>query len=466
MMKKRTLAIAATLIGIATAGCNSFLTGDKLSNNPNVPTDASANQLFIGVEVGTMATWESYPMNLLPLWAQQWGGVSRQAQLWSQYKLGADNFGSDGLWNSFYGPGGLADIRRVVTLATAEGNLKLVGQAKVFEALLEGTAADIWGDVPYDSAGLAFPTFDAQAAVYAHVQATLDTAIIDLGGAGTGAQNDFFFASNFDKWIATAHTLKARFYMHTAEKGDLTYDATILQSVITEAASGIADTGSSFETKHSEVQGEQNLFYWYAVKGSRAVDAGPSQVHIDIATQLNDPDVLAADYERNVDGQYLGAGPGQDAPNKISVFAIGPTTSQVLASYTENILLSAEAHYRLNNSGVAQTELNTEHAAFGNGPAPAASGANLLVEIIKEKYARDFLDPNVWFDYLRTCVPNLQLPASHAQSYIPARMPYGYTESISNPNLPDEAGVVSNQNWPKHATDPTGATCAGQVNRP
>jgi hypothetical protein len=463
MMKKRTLALAATLIAVASAGCNNFLTGDKLSNNPNVPTGANADQLFIGVEVGTMGTWESFPMNLLPVWAQQISGVARQGLQWSQYAAATDNLTSDALFNSFFGPGGLADIRRVVSLATAEGNMKLVGEAKVFEALYEGTAADIWGDVPYDSAGTAFPKYDSQAAVYAHVQATLDTAIADLSGAGAGATNDFYFGNDVAKWIATVHTLKARFYMHTAEKSDLTYDAAILQNVLTETASGIADAGSSFETKHTTNQGEQNLFFWY-VTGQRQGDMGPSQLHINLAAQLHDPDVLAADYTKNVDGQYLGAPAGGSAPNKISLFNIGPTTSQVLASYAENKLLSAEAHYRLNNAALALADYNAEHAAFGQGPATVLGGTNgLLISILEEKYVRDFLDPNVWFDYLRTCVPNLPLPIDNQLNYIPARMPYGYTESISNPNIPADA--KSNPNWPKHPTDPAGNVCIGQAQR-
>ena len=464
MMKKRTLAIAATLLGLASTGCNNFLTGDKLSNNPNVPTNASPDQLFVGVQVATMATWESFPMNLLPIWAQQINGGARQGLNWSQYQAGTDNFASDGLWNSFYGPGGLADIRRIVAGATTDGNLKLVGEAKVLEALYAGTAADIWGDVPYDSAGTAFPTFDSQANVYAHVQATLDTAISDLAGAGAGATNDFFFNNDAAAWTAAAHTLKARFYMHTAEKSDLSYDATILQNVLTETASGIADTGASLETKHSDANLEQNLFYQYYA-GLRQGDLAPSQLHISLANQLHDPDVLAADYQQNSNGQYVGTSAGVPAPNNASDFGITPTASMVLVSYTENILLSAEAHFRLGQTATALTELNAEHAAFGDGPTPIPAVTNgLLIAILDEKYVRNFLDPIVLFDYLRTCVPNLQLPAGHGGVLsVPARMLYGFTEQTANPNIP--ADPIANANWPKHPTDPSGAVCAGQVQR-
>ena len=81
-----------------------------------------------------------------------------------------------------------------------------------------GTAADLFGSVPYTGALIPQPTFDSQSAVFAHVQAVLDSAIKDLDGSGAGTTGiDFFYDNDFAKWKAAAHTLKARFYMHTAQ---------------------------------------------------------------------------------------------------------------------------------------------------------------------------------------------------------------------------------------------------------
>ena len=65
-MKSRALALVAMIAAVTTYGCNSFLTCDKCKNNPNLPTSASADQLFIGAQVSLMAQWETYPLNLLP----------------------------------------------------------------------------------------------------------------------------------------------------------------------------------------------------------------------------------------------------------------------------------------------------------------------------------------------------------------------------------------------------------------
>src|ERR671933_139660 len=128
MKKSLKLALVAALPVVALAGCKDWLTGDKLSNNPNKPTSATAEQLFTGIQVSIMSMWETYPMNLLPLWAQQIVGVQRQWRDYSNYLSSTDNQAADALWNQMYGGGGIADTRRVDSLTSESGNLVLRGQ--------------------------------------------------------------------------------------------------------------------------------------------------------------------------------------------------------------------------------------------------------------------------------------------------------------------------------------------------
>jgi hypothetical protein len=259
--------------------------------------------------------------------------------------------------------------------------------------------------------------------------------------------------------------------MHTAEKQDLSYDNTILQSVVSETEQGIAGPAGSLATQHTQNNLEQNLFYQFLV-GSRKGDVEPSALHINLAKQFNDQVLLAQLYAKGSGGDYLGSPPGSSIGSAVSNFAIPSDYSQGLVTYSENILLHAEAEYRLGDTGPggqAADDLNAERTAYGeSGSAVIPSGTNgLLVGILEEKYVRNFLNPEVYFDYLRTCVPNLPLPSGHtaAFNYIPSRFNYGYTESTTNTeNIP--ADPVANANWPKHATGPAGVTCAGQVNRP
>ena len=96
-MKPMARAVVLLAMGAAgtTFGGSTFLTCDKCTANPNVPTSATADQLFIGAQVSVMAQWETYPFNLLPTWVDQIAGVNRQWQNYANYASGTDNVTSD-----------------------------------------------------------------------------------------------------------------------------------------------------------------------------------------------------------------------------------------------------------------------------------------------------------------------------------------------------------------------------------
>ena len=154
MHKTIKLALTAATPVLLLAGCSDFLKGPGLNTNPNQPVTATPDQLWIGVEVAVMAQYENYPLMLFMTWVQGIAGVNRQWQTYASYNGGTDQGAAEGAWNQTYGPGGLRDILTIDSANTANGNLQWRGQTEVLEALYMGTAADIWGDVPWsDSAG-------------------------------------------------------------------------------------------------------------------------------------------------------------------------------------------------------------------------------------------------------------------------------------------------------------------------
>src|SRR5256886_16050115 len=87
-----------------------------------------------------------------------------------------------------------------------------------------GTAADLWGDVPYseaiDPVNHPTPHYDTQVSIYAALQTVLDDAIKALRDSATGngpGSNDLVYGGNRTKWRQLAHLLKARYYLHVAE---------------------------------------------------------------------------------------------------------------------------------------------------------------------------------------------------------------------------------------------------------
>ena len=474
MPKTLKLALAAAFPVLLLAGCSDFLKGAGLNTNPNQPTTATPDQLWVGAQVALMAQWENNPWTYMLVWAQQIAGVNRQWETYALYTSGTDQFASDGAWNQIYGPGGYRDLQSVVASETVTGNLRFRGEARVLEALWLGTAADIWGDVPFSTALSAAPTFDTQATVYTHVLALLDSAITDLGGAGAGpTATDFFFGNDKAKWIAAAHTLKARFYMHTARTSATVYSAAALANVLAETALGISSSATEWHSSHTPRPGEQNL--WYSFQFSRASDVDPADVHISETKAAGEAVLLPANYLPNLYGNYYGSVTGHPLGDSVASFAIvnNSATEYGIVQYAENQMLRAEAQYRTGAITGALATLNAFRVSQGQAavsPAPALD-YHTLNAVLREKYIRLFFNVEVWNDYLRTCYPNIPLPigANPNQKYVPARMPVGYTEQSANSlNVPPQpVGNPGNANDPKNLTTTNGATaCFGQVNRP
>src|SRR6266699_7241014 len=152
MQRKIHVALVSIGLLLGTAGCTSFLTGDKLSSDPNLPSAATAQQLFVAVQSGQFAFQEGTVAMMMCEWVQACGAANgRFVQQAGQYVFGetsniAANFPD---WLQVYGGGGLVDIRRVKNLARAAGDSTWLGIAKVWETLTIGTASDLWGDIPY-----------------------------------------------------------------------------------------------------------------------------------------------------------------------------------------------------------------------------------------------------------------------------------------------------------------------------
>src|SRR2546427_4022524 len=75
-MRRNTNVALASLGLLLGTGCNGFLTGDKLSSDPNQPSAASIQQLFVGVQAGQFAFQEGTVPMMLCMWVQACGGTN------------------------------------------------------------------------------------------------------------------------------------------------------------------------------------------------------------------------------------------------------------------------------------------------------------------------------------------------------------------------------------------------------
>lgn len=446
-MHKMTL---AGLLGASAllAACNSdsFLTGGELSQDPNRPTQATSQQLFIGIEAN--------------LWAEEQSDLARVSGLWTQQLLGANNqyvdlynYGvSEQITNGFhaglYTGGGLVDLRRLEAQTSEAHDSVFHGVALVSEALLMGTGASVFGDLTYTHAltGEQNPKLDPQLEVYDSVQVLLDRAIVELGATGPTnfgpASADFAYNGDAAAWIKLAHTLKARFLMQTAE-----VRPTVYASVLTQASKGLMAASDNFNAVFSGNANEQNFWYQFDIV-QRPGYIAPNPEFVSLLQSRNDPRLA----------QYFNAD-----QSDLNDALISPSGNVPMATANENLLLWAEAAQRTGDDATALAKLNEARVLAGLAAEQAGlTGRALLSEILLEQYIADFRSIEAWNLYKRTCTPNIAPVVAGVA--VPARFPYDLTERNTNTNIPPfSRQPVRNANDPANATsDATGEACRGQ----
>ena len=495
---------------LSAAGCNDFLSGDGVDNDPNNITRLTRpGPLYVGIQALQSVQFEGQLARSAAEYVQQIAGNSRQQIGFDLYQM--DPVTIDPHFYSVYGSsvavqggGGLLDLHKMQQLARVVNDSIYIGIGKVYEALVIGTAASIWGDIPYREAAdstIEVPAFDGQLQVYADVLAQLDSAVLFLAAA-PGAPNVGPPADNAELvyvdrgantaalaavYTQVAHSLKARYYMHLAEVNPANYAL-----ALAEVPLGINAPANDMLWYHDQSPTGQNV--WWQFMGARG-DIAPGAALVEIlkrriAGGIENEERLrfyfnpsptgttVADFygyrpggSINLDvaaGVYNGNGvPGSD-PAAYSTFNfidnnIDPGDVRMpVITYAETQLIGAEAAFQIGGPGAAQpfldaARVNRSFGARGAIPvafAPLAPVPATLENIIEEKYVTLYLNIEAWNDYKRTCLPALaSAPASLGNTTpraepIPGRLPYGITEANANPNTPIVSPTGRNANDP------------------
>jgi hypothetical protein len=486
-LARRAVSLAAgCIIAGAAAGataCSDFLTGPGVSQDPNNITALTRpGALYLSVQ-RVAAGFDGPGFQVPPtLYTQQLAGLGRQAEQIDGYNLPGGGFGA------VYGGGGLLDIRKVQQLARDLHDSLYVGIAKVHEALRMGYAAAMWGDIPYREAADSNntqPQYDPQLQVYADIQAQLDSAVqiyLPAAGAtnaGPGLDGSELIYAGRDAaglravYTAVARSLKARFFLHVAEASRARINGAppfAYDSAIKYAALGIASPEDDFLWFYDLPLGDVNP-WWQQISVGADVAAGAAMVEIlkrRIAQGIEDDRRLSFYFTPASDGEYRGfrptgaavttaggiydgTGPYSGMGAFLDATASDGSFRTPAITYAETQLIAAEAAWQLGCVGctpidvaaAAQPFLDSarhdrRYGATSDGPvlfgdAPGVLPAS-LVNIMEEKYLTLFLNPEVWTDWKRTCLPSLA-PALGAPS-IPGRFPYPGGETNANPNTP------------------------------
>lgn len=449
------------MAALAVASCNAFdLSGPKLDEDPNIQTEVrSPEQYFLGIHSAQAFFQEGNVARTVCMWLQHCAGIDRQYTSYEIYSISEDDMSPE--WGFVYGSGGLQDTRKMRELSKEQANPRAEGVSQFMEALAIGTAAGVWGDIPYSDALRADgapPVLDKQLDVYDAMQRLLDSAIVNLGAGGAGlGTSDLIYGGNYNAWVQAAWTLKARYHMATAE----VRGATAYSAALTAAQNGIRTPASDFKFWHGVQPSEWNVWYqftWW----DRFGYLGASATLVDTMFFRSDPRLVegcssgeewcagywAYEYGSppggfDVDASFPGAVRlGRDGPDLDFEFdGYDGDYRQPIVTWAENQLIIAEASIRL-GSGLHLVALNAVRLASDRGPLAVVT----LREIAVEQWLTMFQNIELWNYWRRNCEPDLT-PARGAS--IPARMLYPLVERNANPNVPDpSAQPARNQNDP------------------
>ena len=482
------IALGASVLSVA--GCKDYLSGPSLGgNNPNVVQKLKdPTSLYVGLEAAQAQNFTSQFARFTGEYTQQTAGTARQQQGYDLYVVGPGDV--DDAYSAFYaglneGGGGAGDARVIQQAAAAAHDSLFKGIGMVWEAMLVGEVASIWGAVPYSQAfnPSAFPTpkYDDQMTVFKEVETTLDSAIIylhcatadslagspNIGPTGpiTSSVNrsaEIIYTSRTPTqlkavYTAVAHTLKARFYLDMAP-----LDATAYGKALTEAQSGIQTPADDWNWY---ANGSLNPNGWFAFQGGRFGDIGPGAAiaHLMKARILAGQDIdngrfnfyftdgngkpcVLTGASLAPDAGCTGARPGSNsvlpygsANSGFNLFNFGGSFYSPAVTFAETWLIVAEAALQTGNNALATTALNKVRSnetygadvldGFHNCSPECAFAAQpaepaTLQNIIEEKYIDLFATPEVYNDYKRTCFPWLAAaPASPSSVVTRANIP-------------------------------------------
>jgi len=450
--KKAGVLLSLALIG---AGCSDFLSGPGLTENPNNATQGTAIQQLIAVQANMFTRMEGQLARSAGIFTQQIIGSNNQQLTWgTQY--GASESDIPAHQSAFYTGAGLLGLRNIQAAAAAANDPLLGGIAKIWEGFAFGTATSVWGDLPYSQAldpNILTPKLDPQQTIYAEVQKRLDEGIVLLRTAPTTGNcnpqgGDLIYcatavtaATEINRWIAAAYTLKARFYLHLVERqGNAAYTL-----ALAAAQTGIAEAPTTtVQAQNGQAPGDFRSFHgttldqdgniWAEFLNSRQ-DLVAGDALVSILKARADPR-LQAYFNANASGNFVGSN-----QNNVPVGTGGPSVintsvrrvfsfRQPYVTWAENQLIMAEAKFQLGDVPGATVNVNNVRVAVGM-PALAVVTFN---DVMLEKYIAMFQNIDVWSDFKRTCIP-LVTPFGSAPE-VPGRLPYSVTERTANPNIP------------------------------
>jgi hypothetical protein len=431
---------ALLLLAMFLNSCEKWI-DPAINIDPNSVVDVPYNLLLPSIEVNLGFELGGLDVRgITGMWVQYVSGQARQAAtMGKNYNLKESDVTN--IWYTLYSVA-MMDLT-VFIQKTGDANPQARGAGKVLMAYSLGTATDLFGDVPYTEAfkGNANlkPKYDTQESIYAVINNLLTEAISDLSTPnslnaipfGSGS-NDLIYNGNSSKWIAAAHSLRARYAMHLSNKSSADY-----ASILADCAAGIAGNDKDFQMPFGTTESNANPLYQFA---AQRTDIAPSSAFTTRAA--GDPRLEVFQSDGSNFGSYYGS---IDSPvpfityvETLFIEAEAQLRQPVSSHQLANAAYDAAVTASLNKFGITDAAWLTENTS-------GVLGDRSIKNIIEAKYIALFMQTEAYNDFRRTGYPAL-IPTAGAA--IPVRYPYSSDERLYNAsNVPTGITVNSPLWW-------------------
>ncbi len=451
----------ALIIAVSTlVSCEEMV--DDINDNPNQFTLETVDPgLFLnGAELSNIDIQLGYLSRMAGYYSGQLVGYEQVELNYYRYAITSGTFD----WEGYQGV--ITPVREIQS--RTPDNPLYQGITRVLEASLIGTYASLFGDIPYSEAvsDIENPVFDDQIVVFDSLQSVLSDAINYLNNSeGSVIEQDYIFDGDAARWLETAWTLKARFYMYT-KNYDLAFEA---------ARNGISSVENSMVFEPLDVDGDNStrnkLFLTlsnsliFGTDGSYLMDLLDSTSDVSRNNSKTNEEARKAYYKIEYEDPTANAGIAAELE------------SQPIVTYQENLLTLAEAGARTEGFSVGLEYLNAYRAElrtgeffnssvsdltmqydaytegdFSDGGIENSDGIEplraLLREIIEERYVSGFTTFMPFDDTRRLersdsdiAVPFPLNTATATQNI--ERFLYPSDEVESNENAPEDPGLYS-----------------------
>jgi hypothetical protein len=349
-MKTKIFKYLIVISVILFSGCEKLV--ENINDNPNQLTlDNVKPSLFLnGAELANIDIQLGYLNRMAGFYSGQLIGIEQVEK--SRYEYSITNATFD--WNGYQTV--ISPIKEIRKRTT--DNPFYQGITKVIEAHLIGTYSSLFGDIPHSQAvtDVENPIFDDQLEIFRNLQTMLSQAIEDLNKAvGFVVEKDYIFSGNRVKWLESAYTLKARYYMLTKEY-DLAYTA---------AQNGISSKANSMMFVPMTTVGDNISKNKIFLALSNALTVGT--VNSYLVQLLNTNSSISRNNVKTNEAARLAYYTINHASPTANTGIAAAIEPQPLITYQENLLILAEAGARTRGLATGLSHLNTFRAALNAG---------------------------------------------------------------------------------------------------